>query len=149
VQSIVAAEVGDEDRALEYFGSALLLDLADAAGNASDGVHIASAAGVWEALAFGFGGVRDYDGELSITPHLPQAWNSLAFSLRVRDSQLRIDLSHERERYLVEHGESLRLKIRGEPYELERGRPLSLVPRPAAPHAAAVASRRASSGSTT
>lgn len=38
------------------------MDLGDVAGNASDGVHIASAAGVWSALVFGFGGVRDYDG---------------------------------------------------------------------------------------
>jgi alpha,alpha-trehalose phosphorylase len=136
VQSIVAAEVGDEHRALEYFELALLLDLADAAGNVSAGVHIASAAGVWQVLAFGFGGVRDYDGALSITPHLPQAWKSLAFSLRVRDCHLRIDLSHERERFVIEHGESLRLEIRGEPHELERGRPLSLVPRRAAPPAA-------------
>ena len=47
VQSIVAAEIGRDEQALEYFRHALLMDLADVAGNASDGVHIASAAGVW------------------------------------------------------------------------------------------------------
>ena len=56
------------------------MDLANAAGNTSDGVHIASAAGVWQALVFGFGGVREYDGELSITPHLPPRWDSLTYS---------------------------------------------------------------------
>jgi Glycosyl hydrolase family 65 central catalytic domain len=74
VQSIVASEVGNEEHALAYFRFALLMDLADVAGNASDGVHIASAAGVWQALVFGFGGVRDFDGALSITPRLPTAW---------------------------------------------------------------------------
>ena len=63
VQSIIAAEIGNERRALEYFDYALLMDLADVAGNASDGVHIASAAGVWSCLVFGFGGVRDFDGQ--------------------------------------------------------------------------------------
>jgi alpha,alpha-trehalose phosphorylase len=128
VQSIVAAEIGNEEHALEYFRFALLMDLADAAGNVSDGVHIASAAGVWQALVFGFGGVRDYDGELSITPRLPAAWDSLAFSLRFGDRQLRIRLSHDEERYLVEEGPPLEVTIRGETHRLARGQPLSLRP---------------------
>jgi alpha,alpha-trehalose phosphorylase len=64
VQSIIAAEIGHQRQALEYFEYALHMDLGDVAGNASDGVHIASAAGVWSALVFGFGGVRDFDGQL-------------------------------------------------------------------------------------
>src|SRR5205807_9008291 len=44
VQSILAAEIGNERQALEYFEYALHMDLGDVAGNASDGVHIASAA---------------------------------------------------------------------------------------------------------
>ena len=63
VQSIIAAEIGEERQALEYFQYALLMDLGNVAGNASDGVHIASAAGVWSSLVFGFGGVRDFDGQ--------------------------------------------------------------------------------------
>ncbi len=68
VQSIIAAEIGSERQALEYFNYALLMDLANVAGNASNGVHIASAAGVWSSLVFGFGGVRDFDGRLSFSP---------------------------------------------------------------------------------
>ena len=58
----------------------LLMDLADAAGNASDGVHITSAPGAWKAL--------------------PTQWRSLAFSLRFGDRHLRIELTHDEERYL-------------------------------------------------
>jgi alpha,alpha-trehalose phosphorylase len=128
VQSIVATEIGNEEHALAYFRFALLMDLADAAGNASDGVHIASAAGVWQALVFGFGGVRDFDGALSITPRLPAEWRSLAFSLRCRDRQLRIELAHDEERYTVEEGDSLAVTIRGEPRVLSQGDPLVLHP---------------------
>jgi len=99
VQSIIAAEIGNERQALEYFDYALLMDLADVAGNASDGVHIASAAGVWSSLVFGFGGVRDFDGQLSFAPSLPQGWNELAFSLRFCDRQIRVQLTHDEERY--------------------------------------------------
>ena len=73
VQSIIAAEIGNERQALEYFQYALLMDLGNVAGNVSDGVHIASAAGVWSSLVFGFGGVRDFNGRLSFAPRLPRA----------------------------------------------------------------------------
>jgi alpha,alpha-trehalose phosphorylase len=126
VQSIVAAEVGHERHALAYFRLALLMDLADAAGNTSDGVHIASAAGVWQALVFGFGGVRDYDGTLSITPHLPAAWRSLEYSLRFGGRQLRVALSHDGERYVLEGGEPLAMTIRGLRRVLAPGEPVVL-----------------------
>jgi alpha,alpha-trehalose phosphorylase len=126
MQSIVAAEVGEEERALEYFRFGLLMDLADAAGNASDGVHIASAAGVWQSLVFGFGGVRDFGGELSITPRLPSVWESLEFSLRFRDRLLRVHLAHDEERYLIEDGAPLDLTVRGRRHGLTPGEPLTL-----------------------
>jgi alpha,alpha-trehalose phosphorylase len=128
VQSIVAAEVGEEEAALEYFRRALLMDLADAAGNTSDGVHIAAAGGVWQALVFGFGGVRDFDGELSFDPRLPAAWRSLAFPLRFRDRQLRVLLRHDEERYLLESGGALEIGVRGRRVVLQPGRPLVVAP---------------------
>ncbi len=44
-ESIVAAEVGEEQHAVEHFRFAVLVNLADDAGNASDGAHIAAAGG--------------------------------------------------------------------------------------------------------
>ena len=124
VQSIIAAEIGKERQALEYFQYAVLMDLGNVAGNASDGVHIASAAGVWSSLVFGFGGVRDFDGQLSFSPRLPHAWNELAFSLRFSGRQLRVKLTHDEERYLVEEGEPLNVLIRGEPCLLSPDNPV-------------------------
>jgi alpha,alpha-trehalose phosphorylase len=128
IQSIVAAEIGDEERAMEYFRFALLMDLADVAGNASDGVHIASAAGVWQALVFGFGGVRDFDGRLTIDPHLAAAWESLSFSLRFRGRQVRVALTHDGERYSLDHGSPIEIGIRGKRHTLARGEPVELRP---------------------
>jgi alpha,alpha-trehalose phosphorylase len=121
VQSILAAEIGNERQAIEYFNYALLMDLANIAGNASNGVHIASAAGVWSSLVFGFGGVRDYEGRLSFSPNLPHVWDRLAFSLRFRDRQIRVHLTHDEERYLVDEGAPLEVTIRGEPHMLSPG----------------------------
>jgi alpha,alpha-trehalose phosphorylase len=129
MQAIVAAEIGNEAKALEYFDYALMMDLADLAGNVSDGVHVASTGGVWQALVFGFGGVRDFDGALRIDPRLPAAWDRLAFPLRFRDRQLRITLTHEVETYLVEEGDDLEVTIRGEPYWLRAASPLEIITR--------------------
>jgi alpha,alpha-trehalose phosphorylase len=126
VQAVVASEIGDDEAACRYFDYALLVDLADVAGNASDGVHIASAAGAWMALVFGFGGVRDFDGRLTIDPHLPTRFRSLAFSLRFRDRQLRIRLDHHTERYLLDEGETLDVTIRGTLHHLRPGHDLSV-----------------------
>jgi alpha,alpha-trehalose phosphorylase len=121
VQSIVATEIGNERQAIEYFNYVLLMDLANVAGNASDGVHIASAAGVWSSLVFGFGGVRDFDGQLSFTPNLPHIWNALAFSLRFCNRQIRVHLTHDQERYFLDEGAPLEVTIRGEPHLLSPG----------------------------
>jgi alpha,alpha-trehalose phosphorylase len=121
VQSIIAAEIGKDREALEYFEYALLMDLANVAGNASDGVHIAAAAGVWSSLVFGFGGVRDFDGRLSFAPRPPRDWTELAFSLRFRDRQIRVQLTHDEERYLLDEGAPLEVTIRGEPHLLSPG----------------------------
>ncbi|MGB8383867.1 MAG: glycosyl hydrolase family 65 protein [Dermatophilaceae bacterium] len=126
MRSIVAAEIGDEEKALQYFRFALLMDLADVAGNVSDGIHIASAAGLWQTLVYGFGGVRDFEEGLSITPQLPTEWSSLAFSLRFRHRQLRVLLTHDEERYVLEDGDSLVVTIRGQPHKLSSGRALCL-----------------------
>jgi alpha,alpha-trehalose phosphorylase len=102
------------------------MDLANVAGNASDGVHVASAAGVWMALVYGFGGVRDFDGDLSFDPALPSSWESLAFALRFRNRQLRILLAHDEERFELEEGDPLQVTIRGEPHVLAHGTPVLL-----------------------
>jgi alpha,alpha-trehalose phosphorylase len=128
VQCVIAAEIGDQERALEYFRYALLMDLADVAGNVSDGVHIAAAAGSWMAIVNGFGGVRDYEGRLSLDPRLPPTWRSLEFSLRFRDRQLRIRLSHDEERYTLEEGQPLNIRVRDDRHVLMSGEPLVLTP---------------------
>jgi alpha,alpha-trehalose phosphorylase len=126
IQSIVAAEIGHGLAADRYFDFALLVDLADAAGNVSDGVHVASSAGAWMALVFGFGGVTEFDGCLSIDPRLPKRWNRLRFSLRFQGRQLRVDLGTAVERFLLDDGDPLDVTIRGTPHQLTAGRTLEL-----------------------
>jgi alpha,alpha-trehalose phosphorylase len=102
------------------------MDLADIAGNVSDGIHVASSAGVWMSLVFGFGGVRDYDGALAIDPRLPHRWRSLSIPILFQDRQLRITLTHDEERYTLEDGAPLKVNVRGESRTLTVDAPLVL-----------------------
>lgn len=90
VESVVASEVGLQDLALQHFEHALFMDLANWAGNVDDGVHIASAAGVWSALINGFAGVRRHGHTLHFNPRLPTLWRCLQFSLTFRGRLLAI-----------------------------------------------------------
>jgi alpha,alpha-trehalose phosphorylase len=112
-QSIVAAEVGYRDLALEYFLSALFVDLGDLHHNSSDGVHVASTGGVWSALAFGFGGMRDYLGTFTFDPRLPDEWESLVFRVTILGSRLRVALTPDSLTFTIESGDEVELFVRG------------------------------------
>src|SRR6266481_3940301 len=71
VEAIIAAQIGDMEKAIRYGMAALLMDLADVGGNVRDGCHIASMGGTWMTLTYGFGGMRDHDGKLSFRPQRP------------------------------------------------------------------------------
>ncbi|WP_029211482.1 glycoside hydrolase family 65 protein [Arsenicicoccus bolidensis] len=126
VQSIIAAEVGYADMALKYFYSGLFVDLADLHRNTSDGVHIASAGGVWNALVYGFAGMRDYHGELSFDPRMPDAWPQLSFPIRVRGTRIRVTVRQESIAFEVEEGNQVDLSVRGAPYAVTAGSPVTV-----------------------
>ncbi|HPT94539.1 MAG TPA: glycosyl hydrolase family 65 protein [Microbacteriaceae bacterium] len=113
VQSIMAAEVGYQDLALSYFTESLFVDLADLHHNAADGVHVASAGGVWSALVSGFGGMRDYAGELTFDPRLPASWPSLEFALQWHGGQLRVTITADTLQLVVASGGPVEFSVRG------------------------------------
>ena len=114
VQSIMAAEVGHQKAALDYFRAGLFVDLGNLHHNTRDGVHIASAGGVWNALVHGFGGMRHDDGRISFDPRLPADWPELSFPLTVRGSRFRVRLVREGITFTLETGEELEVSVRGE-----------------------------------
>jgi alpha,alpha-trehalose phosphorylase len=125
VQSVIAAEVGYHDAALHYFHEALYVDLADAHSNTVDGLHVASTGGVWSALVFGFGGMRDYGGALSFDPRLPESWPSLTFRLCWRGSRLLVELTQEQVRLSVVDGTGeVPVTVRGTAYAVAPGAPV-------------------------
>ena len=89
VQAMAAAQIGYDELAVEYFREALFVDLADTHGNASDGVHVASAGGVWGTIVFGFAGLHDHGTALRFSPSLPSAWDGVTFRMQRHGSRMR------------------------------------------------------------
>lgn len=130
VQSVVAAEVGYHEAALDYFYQALYVDLMNLHGNTVDGLHIASTGGVWGALVQGFGGMRDHGGALSFDPRLPESWEGLRFRLCWQGSRVLVEISEDQIELTVESGErDVPLLVRGRPYVVSPGEPV-VVPLP-------------------
>ncbi|WP_404349499.1 glycoside hydrolase family 65 protein [Phycicoccus jejuensis] len=125
VQSVVAAEVGYHQAALEYFHDALYVDLADLHDNTVDGLHVASAGGVWATLVGGFGGMRDHGGRLALDPRLPAAWGSLCFRLTWRGTRIAVRLTASELRMEVEAGDGeVPVSVRGADHVVAPGRPV-------------------------
>ncbi len=132
VQSVVASAVGYPDAALRYFEQAAMVDLGDAHGNTADGIHIASAGGTWLALVAGFGGLRDFDGDVRFSPRLPAEWERLRFRVQVRGQVVEVDMTHAGTTYTLIEGRGLPVKHFGEQLRVLPGVPVSITDLPLA-----------------
>ncbi len=124
IQSIVAAEVGENEKAMGYARYAILMDLADIGGNMDDGCHIASMAGTWMVGVYGFAGMRDHDGQISFEPKLPKYIDELRFSLQIRGQRLKVNLTTNEAVYLLQKGLTLEIHHQGKALQLKEGEPV-------------------------
>ena len=61
ISAALLARAGEPERALELFRLAARLDMDDLTGTTAGGLHLATMGGVWQALAYGFLGLRAQD----------------------------------------------------------------------------------------
>jgi alpha,alpha-trehalose phosphorylase len=129
VEAIIAAQIGDMEKAIQYGMAALLMDLADVGGNVKDGCHIASMGGTWMMLTYGFGGMRDHDGALSFWPRRAPEDNAiLRFPLTYRGQMLDVEIGLETVTYALREGQSLVIRHEMEEVQLTREHPLAVRP---------------------
>lgn len=112
--ALVAARLGDLALADMYLRKAARIDLdftRKGWAGATGGVHIAALGGIWQALAYGFAGMRPSDVGLRFEPHIPPHWGALRLSLQWRGRQLRVVVQPSTIAITVEHGEPVALAI--------------------------------------
>jgi kojibiose phosphorylase len=96
MQAIIAARAGLADDAVEHFERAAYAALRDVRGNVNDGIHAASCGGVWQAVAFGFAGLKIHDdGTYSTHPKLPAGWSRVSFPVTLRGERHRIEVAQD------------------------------------------------------
>jgi trehalose/maltose hydrolase-like predicted phosphorylase len=94
IHASLLARAGQPDRALELFRLASRLDLDDLTGTTAGGLHLATMGGVWQALAFGFLGLRASGPVLDIDPCLPGAWKALGLRFCFRGAPIGVRAEH-------------------------------------------------------
>ncbi|MER3436007.1 MAG: glycoside hydrolase family 65 protein [Leptolyngbya sp. ERB_1_1] len=93
VHAILACDLHRVEEAYQHFLRSALVDLEDVRGNAAEGIHAASAGGVWQAIIFGFAGIRFTEFGLVACPNLPAHWTRLKFRLCWQNQWFEFDLS--------------------------------------------------------
>ena len=92
MHAIMGIEVGDTEKAEQYFLRSALVDLVDNQGNTEWGIHAASAGGTWMSVVFGFGGFRVKHQKMTFKPWLPASWKALRFKLKWRGDTLSVTI---------------------------------------------------------
>ncbi len=115
---ILAAELGDVDKAYRYFAETATLDLENKHGNTRAGIHAANMAGTWQGIVFGFGGMRAHDG-LSFNPTIPAQWRAYAFKVRYRGRLLALRVTPDETRIELLSGEAIEVRLNGVPVRLD------------------------------
>jgi trehalose/maltose hydrolase-like predicted phosphorylase len=115
---ILAAELGDVDKAYRYFAETATLDLENKHGNTQAGIHAANMAGTWQGIVYGFAGMRAKNG-LSFNPVIPAQWRSYAFKVRYQGRQISVHVTKEGAEFKLLAGEPLEIRVGGEPKRLE------------------------------
>ncbi|WP_448702618.1 glycoside hydrolase family 65 protein [Mucilaginibacter sp. AW1-3] len=93
IHAILASRLGLEQDAYNFYLRTSRLDLDDYNNDTEDGCHITSMAGTWMSVVEGFAGMYVKDDTLSFSPFLPTQWKSYAFTIRFRESVVKIVVS--------------------------------------------------------
>jgi trehalose/maltose hydrolase-like predicted phosphorylase len=88
--AIVAAIIGHEREAYDYFRRAAGLDLDNLRNATKDGLHAAALGAVWQMAIPGFMGMRVREDHLAFQPALPKAWKQIRFPLQYRGWRLKV-----------------------------------------------------------
>ena len=95
IHAALLARAGRYRAALDALRLAARLDLDDLTATTAGGVHLATMGGLWQALAFGFAGVRPAGERLRVDPHLPPEWNALELGLHLHGTPFRLRIDRD------------------------------------------------------
>lgn len=111
IHAILAARIGQVDKAYELFLHATRMDLDDYNNEAHEGLHVTSMPGSWLALVKGFAGLHWNGHTIALQPVLPSRWKSYSFKLHFLGRTFRIEVDRQGCRTHLLKGEPLELLV--------------------------------------
>lgn len=117
--SIMAARLGMEDKAVDYYEMAANLDLMDRHRNTNNGIHVANMGGTYMAIVYGFGGFRLKEDGISLSPILPSQWKGYSFNLSFESSRILVKVKENQVILCLEDGDPKEITVYGKSYLLE------------------------------
>ncbi|RZK43083.1 MAG: glycoside hydrolase family 65 protein [Pedobacter sp.] len=118
VHAIIAAKLGDLDRAYEFYLRTARLDLDDYNNDTEDGLHITSMAGTWLSIVEGFGGMRVREDKLSFHPVMPPNWNSYTFNIGFRKQMITVQVNRKQVHLTTDSKTGLTINLYGRDLKL-------------------------------
>jgi trehalose/maltose hydrolase-like predicted phosphorylase len=95
IHAALFAQAGMLDEALELLRLTSRIDLDDLTDTTANGLHLAAMGSLWQALAFGFMGMRPDRDALRLAPRLPREWRGLEQRVRFRGAQMTIRVEQD------------------------------------------------------
>ena len=132
VFSMMAARIGEPEKAYTYYMRTANMDLDNIQGNTGDGIHAANMGGVYMGVVYGFAGLRLQAQGLTLRPCIPHALSSYAFPLRYRGHTVHVQVDHTRIALWLQGAGSMEVTVYETPCTVTEARleiPLSEVSR--------------------
>jgi trehalose/maltose hydrolase-like predicted phosphorylase len=120
IHAALLARAGRADEALALLHLACRLDLDDLTGTTAGGLHIATLGGVWQALVYGFAGLRPGRALLDIAPMLPAAWAGLEVHVRFHGTPVHVRIDHETVAVRTHSDRLVRIRHGGRVHDVDR-----------------------------
>lgn len=117
VHSILAAQLGKEKEAFDFFGFATRMDLDNYNRNSGEGLHTTSIAAAWMNIVYGFGGLRSDAETLTLRPTIPEKWDSYRFRIVYRGEILCVCVEKEKVSLQTLNGGSMPILFYDQPIE--------------------------------
>jgi len=126
VHSILAASIGDIDKAYELYLRTSRLDIDDYNNEVHEGLHITSMAGTWMSIVEGFAGMRIKNDQIHLKPLIPTEWKSYSFNTIFRGNTLNVKIIGEQTVVTNVHGANISIIINAKEYLLEEAKTLTV-----------------------
>lgn len=119
VFSIIAAKLGDKEKAYQYFDFSSKIDINNSQKNTKDGIHTANMGGTYTAIVYGFLGLRVKEKGFFLNPLLPDEWKGICLDICLKGSRINLAVDKNICKITLKNQKPLDLYVCGKAYHLQ------------------------------